>query len=220
MRKHPITGETKMHRGVDVAGTFPVTSCGDGVLHSKGYNARGGGHWVKVDHGSRVYSVYYHGHRATQLNKGDMVLAGDFIYTSGSTGMSTGPHLHFEIRKGSAAWGFDVDPMPYLGGQGAGPGTGELSGNGRLDKTTQRKWQEVLKRDWHYRGRIDGVLGLMSWTAIQESLKPHGYTGKVDGIPGRLTYGALQRKLGRPVTGRLNAEDIRALQTSLNTGTY
>lgn len=211
-----------MHRGVDVAGTFPVTSAGDGVVHSKGYNAKGGGHWVKVDHGSGIYTVYYHGHRETELIKGQRVYAGDPIYTSGSTGLSTGPHLHWEVRKGlgAPAWGTDVDPMPYLGGEGAGPGSGELALTGRMDKATQRKWQEALKARYGYRGRVDGALGHLSWMAIQESLKPHGYRGKVDGIPGRLTYGALQRKLGRPETGRLNGEDIKALQTMLNAGSY
>lgn len=220
MRKHPITGEMKKHRGVDVAGTFEVTSAGDGIVHSKGYNAKGGGHWVKIDHGSGIFSVYYHGHRATQLDKGQRVYAGDFIYTSGTTGMSTGPHLHFEIRKGSPAWGADVDPMPYLENNGAGPGAGDLTVNGRLDRATQRKWQQALKDKYGYRGKVDGALGPMSWMAIQESLKPFGYRGKVDGIPGRLTYSALQRKLGQSETGRLDSGDVKALQNLLNRGGY
>ena len=219
MRRHPVTGEMKMHRGIDIAGTFPVTSAGDGVVHSKGFNARGGGHWAKIDHGSRIYSVYYHGREATKLNKGDRVSAGDFIYTSGSTGMSTGPHLHFEIRKGSPAWGADVDPLPYLEG-GAGPGAGDLPINGKLDRATIRKWQDALKDKWRYRGRIDGVFGPLTWKAIQESVKPHGYRGPIDGVPGANTYKALQTKLGRPATGRITSEDVRILQDLLNRGAY
>lgn len=220
MRRHPITGEMKKHRGVDVAGTFEVTSAGDGFVHSKGYNAKGGGHWVKIDHGSRIYSVYYHGREATRLNKGDRVTAGTPIYTSGSTGMSTGPHLHFEIRKGNPAWSYDVDPLPYLDGNDAGPGAGDLTVSGRLDRATIRKWQQVLKDKWRYRGRVDGVFGPMTWSAIQESVKAHGYRGPIDGVPGANTYKALQAKLGRPATGRLTNGDVKVLQERLNRGEY
>lgn len=219
-RIHPKTGKRAFHRGLDITGTYPVTAAGDGVVHSAGFNAKGGGHWVKIDHGSRTYSVYYHGREATQLRKGDRVFTGDFIYTAGNTGSSVRPHLHFEIRKNNAAWGFDVDPVPYLEGPGTGAGSKPAPLSGRLDRDTIRKWQEVLKRDHGYRGRIDGLTGSMTWTAVQNSLRPHGYTGKIDGIAGRMTYTALQRKLGRPETGRLNADDIRALQATLNAGTY
>lgn len=220
-RRHPITGKRGVkHRGVDVAGRFPVTSAGDGVVHSTGFNAKGGGHWVKIDHGSNIFSIYYHGRTATSLKRGQRVVAGEFVYFSGSTGASTGDHLHFEIRKNSAAWGYDVDPMPYLEGPGAGPGAGPAPTTGKLDRDTIRKWQEILKRDHGYRGRIDGLTGKMTWSAVQSSLRPHGYTGKIDGIPGRMTYTALQQKLGRPQTGRLDAGDIHALQTALNSGTY
>lgn len=221
-RQHPILGVTKKHRGVDVAGRFEVTAAGDpkapGVFHSKGYNPRGGGHWAKIQHvdnGKRYYSIYYHLASASRLNKGDVCEPGvTVVGTSGSTGMSTGDHLHFEIRT-SPVWGTDIDPTPIVADTPA-----EEPSSGRFDRETVRAWQEVLKRDWRYRGRIDGALGPMSWSAIQESLKSHGYRGRMDGVPGPMTFKALQRKLGRAETGRLTGEDIKALKALLEAGGY
>jgi murein DD-endopeptidase len=89
-----------------------------------------------------------------------------------------------------------------------------------LGRETWKAWQEVLRKDWRLRGRIDGIPGKLTWTAVQESLKSHGYRGPVDGIPGRNTYKALQAKLGRSQTGRLTRGDVRALQEMLNAGGY
>ena len=224
VRRHPILYVQRKHRGVDVAGRFNVPAAGDpkapGVFHSKGYNASGGGHWAKVEHvdnGKKYYSVYYHLAKASRLHKGDVCIPGETVIgTSGSTGMSTGDHLHYEIRT-SPKWGTDIDPTPIVG-RGSEPV--EEPSSGRFDRETVRAWQEVLKRDWRYRGRIDGVLGPLSWSAIQESLKAHGYRGRVDGVPGPLTFKALQRKLGRPETGRLTGEDIKTLKALLESGGY
>lgn len=209
-RNDPFNGSRRKHRGLDITGTFDVTSAGDGVFHSKGYNASGGGYWAKVDHGSGIYSVYYHGKHEAKPNKGDRVKAGDFIFISGSTGRSLRPHLHFEVRKNSPAWGFDVDPGPYLSGTGAGPGAGVLAVNGRLDKATVRRWQELLKAGGFEPGLVDGRMGANTVKAIQRSVgvKPDGVMGPVtrkavqkrvdvreDGVWGRITVSAIQRRL-------------------------
>jgi hypothetical protein len=219
-RRHPITGKPGvMHRGVDVAGRFPVTSAGEGIVHSKGYNAKGGGHWLKIDHGSGIYSIYYHGRSASELKKGDRVQAGTFIYESGSTGLSTGDHLHFEIRTRSKsptapAWGSDVDPMPYLQG-GSGPGSQPTRPTGRLDRATIQRWQELLKQAGQNPGVIDGRIGPRTIKAIQASVGV-----RADGVLGPVTRGAVQRHIGVRETGEWDRETIGALQRHLNRGRW
>jgi len=185
-RVHPITGKRKFHHGVDVAGVFPVTAAGDGVVRHIGWSPRGGGHVVGIEHGTKLWTFYYHGKERTALRNGQRVSAGDFIYTSGTTGASTGNHLHFEVRK-SRRWGNTVDPLPLLEN-----GTPQvmLPVNGRPSSETWRAWQEDLKK--------------------------YGYKGRLDGIPGRLTYSAIQRYAGAPVTSVLDVRTRRAVQEKIN----
>lgn len=204
-RRHPISGRIQKHRGVDVAGVYPVTAAGDGVVVHKGFSKTGGGHVVIIDHGE-IHTVYYHGASASKLSKGARVKAGNFIYTSGSTGASTGPHLHFEVRT-SRAWGTDVDPMPYLQGSAPRP---IVPVTGRESRETWRALQTVLKDKGHYEARIDGIPGRMTYTALQKwlgvpvsgTLNPatrialQKHIGvKADGVWGRMTWSELQRRL-------------------------
>ena len=62
-----------------------------------------------VDHGDGLYTVYMHA-SALYVSKGDVVIKGENIAAVGSTGRSTGPHLHFSVRKN----GEYVDPMAYI----------------------------------------------------------------------------------------------------------
>jgi len=113
-RVHPITGKRKFHHGVDVAlpvGT-PLTAPADGVVVKKG-NGPSGGITLILKHEDNRHTVYYHLQKPSHLAKGTRVERGELIAYSGNTGASTGPHLHFEVRK-SARWGDTVDPMPYL----------------------------------------------------------------------------------------------------------
>lgn len=114
-RTHPITGKPgTFHHGVDVAGSFPVTAAADGTVMKVGWSPTGGGHTVLISHGD-IVTVYYHGAHKTALRKGQAVKAGDFIYQSGSTGVSTGAHLHFEVRRGpQGRWGDTMDPEQFL----------------------------------------------------------------------------------------------------------
>lgn len=214
-RIHPITKKRTLHRGVDVAGRFPVTAAGDGTVDHIGYSAKGGGHVVIIGHGSGIWSVYYHGRTATALRKGQRVSAGDFIYESGSTGASTGDHLHFEIRKGSRAWGSQVDPMPYLDGNGAGPGASEIQVNGRLDRATIAKWQAVLQAKGFEPGMVDGRMGPRTVKAIQRSAGVRS-----DGVLGPVTRMAVEKKLGLRGDGEWDREDISAIQRQLNRGEW
>ena len=206
-RTHPISGKRAFHRGVDVAGSFPVTAAGDGVVGHIGFSRTGGGHVVGIDHGS-VWTFYYHGAHATWLRVGQRVEAGDAIYWSGNTGASTGAHLHFEVRR-SKRWGNTLDPVPYLAG-GAPVAANKVSG--RLDKTTWKQWQTALKAHG-YRGRIDGIPGKMTYKAIQQWV---GVTA--DGKIGPNTRKAVQAKLGVKADGKWGKLTISALQRKLNTG--
>jgi len=99
MRRHPILGYTKMHRGTDFAartGT-PIFAAGDGIVE---YLGRKGayGKYIRIRHNSVYETAYAHMSRyAANLNSGDRVRQGEVIGYVGSTGRSTGPHLHFEI---------------------------------------------------------------------------------------------------------------------------
>jgi len=111
LRHDPITGMTKFHDGVDIAaptGTAVKAAAAGTVIFSGG--ATGYGNLVEVDHGDGMVTRY--GHNSVNLvAAGDEVQAGQSIARVGSTGRSTGPHLHFEVRKA----GKPVDPGVILG---------------------------------------------------------------------------------------------------------
>ena len=99
MRKHPIDGYNKMHRGTDFAaptGT-PIMASGDGVVKKAGW-CGGGGNCVKIRHNSIYQTVYAHMSKfARGIKAGVRVKQGQTIGYVGSTGKSTGPHLHYEV---------------------------------------------------------------------------------------------------------------------------
>ncbi len=99
MRKHPILGYNKMHRGTDFAapeGT-PVMASGDGKIVRARW-CGGGGNCIKIRHNSTYSTVYAHlKNFARGIREGARVKQGQTIGYVGSTGMSTGPHLHYEV---------------------------------------------------------------------------------------------------------------------------
>ena len=99
MRKHPIDGYNKMHRGTDFAaptGT-PIMASGDGVIKKAAW-CGGGGNCVVIKHNSTYQTVYAHMSKfARGIKKGVRVKQGQTIGYVGSTGKSTGPHLHYEV---------------------------------------------------------------------------------------------------------------------------
>jgi murein DD-endopeptidase MepM/ murein hydrolase activator NlpD len=99
-RRHPILGYTKMHTGVDWAaprGT-PIFSAADGVIKSAGWSG-GYGRAVRIDHANAHETLYAHmSSFARDVKAGSRVKQGQVIGYVGSTGLSTGPHLHYEIR--------------------------------------------------------------------------------------------------------------------------
>ena len=99
MRKHPIDGYNKMHKGTDFAapkGT-PIMASGNGIIQKVGW-CGGGGNCVKIKHNSTYQTVYAHMSKfARGIKKGVRVKQGQTIGFVGSTGKSTGPHLHYEV---------------------------------------------------------------------------------------------------------------------------
>ena len=98
-RRHPISGFTAMHRGVDFGaptGT-PIYAAGDGVVERAGRNG-GYGRYIRIRHNGMYKTVYAHLSRfASGLRVGKRVVQGETIGHVGSSGLSTGPHLHYEV---------------------------------------------------------------------------------------------------------------------------
>ena len=99
MRKHPIDGFNKMHRGTDFAAPLgtPIMASGNGVVKKAGW-CGGGGNCVVIKHNSTYQTVYAHMSKfASGIRSGVRVKQGQTIGFVGSTGKSTGPHLHYEV---------------------------------------------------------------------------------------------------------------------------
>ena len=99
MRKHPILGYNKMHRGTDFAapsGT-PIMASGSGTI-TRARWCGGGGNCIKIKHNSTYETIYAHMKSfAKGIKEGRKVKQGQIIGYVGSTGLSTGPHLHYEV---------------------------------------------------------------------------------------------------------------------------
>lgn len=108
-RKHPITGEIKMHSGVDfgAAQGTPIRAAAGGKVTFVGW-AQGYGNSVEIDHGNS--DTFYAHASVLYVQPGQRVKPGQAIAAVGSTGNSTGPHLHFEVREEGQL----VDPMKFL----------------------------------------------------------------------------------------------------------
>ena len=111
MRKSPISGKWKFHKGRDMAaptGT-PVLACKGGIVHYTGRNDYVYGNYIIIQHDSDTFSKYAH-LSEIKVAIGQTVSKGTVIGKVGATGMATGPHLHFEIElKGEAE-----NPQKYL----------------------------------------------------------------------------------------------------------
>jgi murein DD-endopeptidase MepM/ murein hydrolase activator NlpD len=114
VRIHPVTGQRKMHRGVDLRakrGT-PVVSAGQGTVTKIGRGDPGLGNWVHVKHPRGFETRYGHFQSiARGIKKGVHVDQGDVIGYVGSTGRTTGPHLHYEVFRD----GHRINPMKVRG---------------------------------------------------------------------------------------------------------
>ncbi|NOZ51230.1 MAG: M23 family metallopeptidase [Chloroflexi bacterium] len=99
------------HRAIDIATPYgsPVYAAGDGVVTRAGWLFTGYGYSVVLRHAAGLLTLYSH-LKGPLVGVGERVARGQMIGAVGSTGNSTGPHVHFEVRKGRVR----VDPLPYL----------------------------------------------------------------------------------------------------------
>lgn len=112
LRKLAIEAKARAHKGVDIAAPMgtSVFSTSEGRVLRTGYDAGGYGKFIEVRHPNGLTSLYGHLSRVDVTN-GAVVATGQRIGLVGSTGFSTGPHLHFEVRRGGA----QVDPAKIMG---------------------------------------------------------------------------------------------------------
>ena len=109
-RTHPISGEQKLHRGIDIAGGGPISAAKGGKVVTASFSNSYGYH-VKIDHGDGFTTLYAHMQAGLKVAPGQTVSQGQQIGIMGTTGASTGVHLHFEVTSG----GNLVDPLTYIG---------------------------------------------------------------------------------------------------------
>ena len=188
-RVHPITRKLKKHRGLDVAYNGLVYAPADGEVVHKGIalNKRtGGGYTLIVKHASDLYTVYYHLREPSKLAVGAKVRLGDVLAHTGTTGGSTGVHLHWETRS-SKRWGTDFDPTTVTDMSKSAAGATPATKSPTVAKIVPLK--------------VDGIIGSNTWSRFQEYLASAGhYKGKIDGDPGKLTYKAMQSWLNKVVS--------------------
>ncbi len=109
-RKNPLTGHPDFHDGIDVALPMgsPIRAVAEGKVVFSGQQ-RGYGNVIIIEHPNGLRTLYGH-NSENHVQAGDAVSRGQAIGLTGNTGRSTGPHLHFEVRKGGEA----INPRPYL----------------------------------------------------------------------------------------------------------
>lgn len=110
-RRDPISSQQEYHNGIDIAVWYntPVIAAASGKVIFVGWN--GGYGWsVEIEHGYG-YSTYYAHLNKIKVDKGDRVDSGEMVGLSGNSGKSTGPHLHYEVRKN----GIPKDPRKFIG---------------------------------------------------------------------------------------------------------
>lgn len=100
MRYHPILHKNKFHTGIDIGAKkgVSIVAANSGTVIVAGNSGNGYGNMVVIDHGGGITTLYAHASKLL-VSVGDEVKSGGVIAKIGSTGLSTGPHLHFEVRK-------------------------------------------------------------------------------------------------------------------------
>jgi murein DD-endopeptidase MepM/ murein hydrolase activator NlpD len=113
-RNHPLTGKRSFHYGVDIGGAKGeiISAFSSGTVELTGYNSIYG-NYLFIRHKDGIITFYGHCSKIL-VDEGQLVRMGDAVAKVGSTGLSTGPHLHFEVRNGDVI----LDPLRYVSPEG------------------------------------------------------------------------------------------------------
>lgn len=133
MRKHPVLGYNKMHKGVDFAAPIgtPIYAAGDGVIEESGRKGTYG-NYVRVKHPNSYSTAYAHCSKiAKGVRPGTRVKQGQIVAYVGATGRSTAPHLHFEVLKD----GKHINPLNV-----------KFASNIKLFGTDMKKFKQMVSR--------------------------------------------------------------------------
>lgn len=132
-RNHPVLGYTRPHKGVDYAaktGT-PIYAAASGKVALKDYQKKGYGNVVVINHADGYSTLYAHMKRTEKgIYSGKKINKGDIIGYVGTSGVSTGPHLHFEVRKN----GVHLDPL-----------NAELPSGGKIARSDVSKFKKLVE---------------------------------------------------------------------------
>lgn len=110
IRTHPISGTKKLHNGIDLKANYEnVYAVLDGIVTATGWDSKGGGNFIKINHYNRFKTSYLH-LSEIYYKVGEQVKAGFIIAKSGNSGNSTGPHLHFGVKE----FGKSINPIHFL----------------------------------------------------------------------------------------------------------
>jgi murein DD-endopeptidase MepM/ murein hydrolase activator NlpD len=184
------------HNGLDFAcpiGT-PIVACLDGVVEYVGQDSKGGIGVYIIHEKEGLKSIYWH-FTDYVVKVGQKVKQGDIVGISGNTGMSTGPHLHFGLKKvekkggmwvnvdSGDGWNGSVDPLDYID---------SINIVGNWKKGAKGTWVKKIQELLNSKGSslvIDGDFGKMTKLAVQAfQLKNHVVA---DGTVGKVTWGLL-----------------------------
>ncbi|MGX7393979.1 peptidoglycan DD-metalloendopeptidase family protein [Carnobacterium mobile] len=184
-RTHPITGQRKLHAGVDYGGGggigHPIHAQTAGKVKQAGPSGSGYGTWVNMQKGVYDY-IYAHLSKAL-VSRGDNVKAGQKIGLMGSTGDSTGPHVHYEVRKN----GSPINPETV-------PGVGLAAPAGR----GVERWRSTIQRALSMNGLPANAVYTNAWLRQVQSESGgnekavQGNIGDINNRTGDLAKGLLQ----------------------------
>lgn len=110
VRIHPVTGTRTQHNGIDIAGSGAIIAAASGTVSISSYSSSYG-YYIKINHGNGFETLYAHLQPNLLVSAGQSVQQGQRIGTMGTTGVSTGVHLHFEVRVN----GRFTNPAAYIG---------------------------------------------------------------------------------------------------------
>lgn len=188
------------HTGVDygVAENTQVFAVKDGVVVSaKDAGNRGFGKSVAIKHGDGYTSFYAH-LNAHGVKAGDNVKAGQVIGLSGNTGLSSGPHLHFEVRENANDQSTNVDPVAYISGAARPKRASEFNASGATNEESAAETKSLL-------GSLSSGIALVP--GLSGAPAPGG-EGDGGGISATTNYGGVTVNINVPKGTNINEQSL------------